>query len=342
MSNRVLVSFALPAALLVASPLAFAQEKPEGPDLSKVRGSITDRTVDDLVKALAASDTERTVAETELPRRGKVAVPQLVSCLHAADNSTEARSSAARCLKKIKDPAAIPALLDVYKNQGAPLPVRGEAALALGDLQATNAIPDLIEGLANNMFKVSETARSALIQIGDPAVQPLIDAFKREMAVPENPKAKEKEREAYAARDGIVFRSLLILGDIGGAKARDALSDALKVQKGSRALGVRHHAALAIGLLRYSDKDFRFAIEPLLDAYEAERDFSVATVLVRSLEWLTDAHDIPPQPYRWKAWWNVNKDRVLGTVDHSHDHLELPKDGLKKGDPLEEPKQDPK
>ncbi len=325
MRTPVLLALAI---TLGTAPLARAQEL-------KVKDSITDKSVDELVKGLSGSDTDRTVSENELPRRGKSAVPGLVSCLQATESSTEARVAAARILRKIKDPAAVQPLLDVYKNAGAPLAVRGEAAIALGELNATNAIPDLIEGLANNMFKVSETARVALVTMGDSAIQPIIDNYKKEMAVPENPKAKEKEREVYAARDGVVFRSLLILGDLGGQKSRETLCEALKTVKGSRALGIRHHAGLAIGLLRNSDKDFKLAIEPLLHAYEVEKEFSVANIFVRSLEWLTDAHDVPPQPYRWKAWWNVNKDRVLGVVDHTHDNIELPKDGIKKGDPLD-------
>jgi hypothetical protein len=327
---RTPVLLALSMALGTA-PLAHAQDL-------KVKDSITDKPVDELVKGLSGSDTERTVSENELPRRGKAAVAGLVACLQAPENSSEARVAAAKCLRKIKDASAVQPLIDTYKNAGAPLAVRGEAALALGDLNATNAIPDLIEGLANNMFKVSETARIALVAMGDAAVQPLIDAYTKEMAVTEVARPKEKEREAYAARDGIVFRSLLILGDLGGSKARQTLCQALKTNKGSRALGVRHHAGLGIGLLRNSDKDFKLAIEPLLQAYEIEKDFSVASIFVRSLEWLTDAHDVPPQPYRWKAWWNVNKDRVLGVVDHTHDNIELPKDGIKKGDPLEHQK----
>jgi HEAT repeat protein len=334
MKYSVLLAVVLPAALV------YGQDK-AADDVTKVKDSVTNRDVADLVKALSIDETERAIAEGELVRRGKSATTLVVGCLQAAESPTEARVSAARILRKIKDPAAIPALLDVYKNQGAPLPVRGESALALGDLEAVNAIPDLIEGLANNMFKVSETARTALIMLGPAAVDGVVDAYKREMAVPENPKAKEKEREAYAARDGLVYRSLLILGDLGGPKAREALKEALKVQKGSRAIGVRHHAGLAMGLLRYSDKEYKLAIEPLLESYEVERDLSVAGIFVRSLEWLTDAHDVPPQPYRWKAWWNVNRDKILGTEDHAHEHIELPKDGLKKGDSLEEPKDTP-
>jgi HEAT repeat protein len=346
MRTRLLLSLALPA--MVGLAAVRADDKPPVLERPKVTDSITEKPIDELVKGLTASDVERKISEDELSRRGTKAVPPLVKCLLATENSTDARLSAARCLRKIKDLSAATALLDVYKNSGVPLAIRGEAALALGDMGATSAIPDLIEGLANGMFKVSATARQALITIGEPAVQPVIDAYKKEMSVQENPKWKEKEKEAYAARDGIVFYSLLILGDIGGPKARTTLVEALASQKeppkkGSRAVGIRHHAGLGIGLLRASDKEYKLAIEPLLAAYEVEKDFSVATILARSLEWLTDAHDIPAQPYRWKAWWNVNKDRILEKKDASTENLEIPIPPIKAPDsPKKDEKQPPK
>src|SRR4029077_20866788 len=132
---------------------------------------------------------------------------------------------------------------------------------------ATSAIPDLIEGLANNMFKVSETARAALVKLGAPVVEPLIAAYDKEMAVAENPRWKEKEKDAYTARDGVVFRSLLILGDLGGAKPRAALPASMRRTRGSRAVGVRHPAAIALARLSKSGaKDYKLGIEPLIGA----------------------------------------------------------------------------
>ncbi|HZU97799.1 MAG TPA: hypothetical protein VFF73_13950 [Planctomycetota bacterium] len=338
MAKRVLF---MSVALLMGN-VAYAQEKPPV-DPVDVKDSITKTPIDELVGWLSGSDADRQIAESELPRRGKAATPGLLACLVESSKSTEARVSAAKCLRKIKGEtdqayqarasSAVPALLDAYKNQGYPLAVRGEAALALGELNATNAIPDLIEGLANNMFKVSETARASLVKMGAPAVEPLIAAYDREMAVVENPKWKEKEKEAYSARDGLVFRALLILGDVGGEKARAALASAIKTSKGSRAVGVRHHAALAMGLLRESgDKDYKQAIDPLINAFAEEKDSLVAKFILRSLEWLTqparqslgDTDDLGQIPYRWKAWWNVNKDRILGTHDASDDNIEVP------------------
>jgi HEAT repeat protein len=336
MSSIVLA--ALATVTLVASR-APAQEKPV--EVPKVEGNIADRTIDDLVKSLSTDSTERRIAEMELPRRGKAAIPGLVLCLRASENSDEARLASVHCLGKIKDPSAAPALVEVYKNPGAPLKLRGEAALALGDIEAASAIPDLIEGLANPMFKVSETARTALTEIGQPAVDPVVAAFAREMAVPEpRAKAKDQEKEAYLARDGMVCRCILVLGKIGGPKARAAICDALKTQKGSRAIAIRHHAAIALGFLRADekDKDYRNAVEPLIKAFEVERDFSVGNTIQRSLVFLTDQTDLGNQPYRWRAWWNVNGDRFLGADEREHANIELPKGGLKPGDSLEEPK----
>jgi HEAT repeat protein len=314
--------------LLAAAPLASAQEGPKKPDAPEPDSNIVNRKVDELVLALSGSEAERTVAEGELPRRGKAAVPPLVTCLQAAEGSLASRLAAARILHKLKEPSSAAALLQVYKDGRVPLDVRGETALALGDIKAAEAVPDLIDGLADNMFKVSETARAALVRMGDLAIDGVIDAYK-------------KENGAKEPRDGIIFRSLLILGDIGGDKARAALCAALKTHDGPRAIGIRHHAALAIGIMQ--DK---LAIDELLEAYETERDLRVAGSIERSLEWLTGEHGLPPQPYRWKAWWGIHRDQILGKGDHAHDNILLPKGGIEKGDPLDgtptsPPKSDP-
>lgn len=310
---------ALAVALALGLTPALAQQKPGDPKPPVDRG-VTARSVDDLVKALAGTDeVEREVALHELPNRGDAAVDPLVRCL-ASPGSPQGRLAAAKILRKLKAQSAAATLLAVYKDAKAAFELRGECALALGEAGATSAIPDLVEGLADNMFKISETARAALVAMGQPVVDPILEAYRREM-------------QAKDGRDGIIFRSLLILGTVGGEKARLALCEAIKVQKGPRAVAVRHHAALALGLAQ--DK---LAIEPLIEAYEVEKEFRVAQTIGLSLEWLTDEHSIPPQAYRWKAWWAANKDRVLGTKDREHENIFLPKKGLQKDDPIEEPK----
>jgi HEAT repeat protein len=301
---------------------ARAQDKPAKPE------SIVDRKVDDLVKDLVSGDeVRREIAETELPRRGKAAIAPVLNCLQAADQSTVARVGAAKILRKLLvpkgseavDSTAVSGILAVYKDAKAPLEVRGEAALALGDLKVKEAVPDLIEGLNDNWFKVSENSRQGLVRIGQAVADQVAQAYTKEVA-------------AKDGRDGIIYRSLLILGEVGGDKARACLAEAMKTKAGSRALAIRAHAARALGTTGEVQ-----AIQPLIDAYEVERDFDVNQAIVRALEWLTNQRDIPPQPLRWKAWWEAHKDELLGSDAHKYDGLLLPKNGLKKGDPLEAP-----
>jgi HEAT repeat protein len=305
-----------------------AQAKPAQAKPEKIE-SITDRKIDDLVTDLVSGDdASREVAVNELPRRGKAAVPPLVACLKAADRSTDARVAAAHVLRKLlvpsgKEPVdadAESAIAAVFQDTKAPLPVRGEAALALGDLKCMGEIPVLIEGLNDRMFKVSENAREALVRLGQGAVDPVIAAYQKEIAAQKT------------GKDGIIYRSILICGDLGGDKARAFLSDAIKVKAGPRAVAIRAHAARALGL-----SGERKSIQPLIDAYQDEREFDVAQAIMRSLEWLTDQHEIPPQPLRWKAWWEAHRDELLGNEDHKYDAILLPKNGLKKGDPIQAP-----
>ncbi|MBI3725087.1 HEAT repeat domain-containing protein [bacterium] len=322
---------------LVFPGAALAQEKPPEPPLANPSGDglrgILDKSVDDLVKDLSGKDTDRAVAEGELSKRGILAVKPLVSCVVSPDAKLEARLAAARIVRKIADegraknkpiddPAAQDAFLAVFKDTKASLDLRGEAARALGDLHATQTTKDLIAGLADNWLKISESSRAALATMGEPVVDEVIKAYETEMA-------------AKDGKDGIIYRSIMILGDVGGDKARATLAQALKQDKGPRALGLRFHAAIALGLT--GDK---FAIQIVLDAYDAEKDARVANALERSLEWLTNEHEVAPQPFRWKAWWSSHKDVILtGEAKYDYEKILLPKKGIDA--PPDKPKSDP-
>jgi HEAT repeat protein len=150
--------------------------------------------------------------------------------------------------------------------------------------------------------------------MGQLAIDPILAAYKKELT-------------AKDSRDGVVFRSLLLMGEIPCDKSRDALLEALKTSDGPRAIAIRHHAAIALGLLQ--DK---LAIEPLIDAYEREREFRVGMAIDRSLAWLTNEQSVAPQAYRWKAWWAANKDRFFPPKADKYDDIYIPKGGVAKPD----------
>ena len=290
--------------LLAAAPLASAQEGPKKPDAPEPDNIMTWK-VDDLVRSLSGSDAERTVAEGELPRRGKAAVPALVSCLQATEGSLASRMAAARILHKLKEPSSAAALLQVYKDGRVPLEVRGETALALGEMRASEAVPDLIDGLADNMFKVSETARAALVSMGDIAVDAVIDAYKKENA------AKEP-------RDGIIYRS-----PSSSARSEATRRARLSAPPSRRATARAPSASATTrrsrsGSCRTSSRSSRCSRPTSPSATFALRARSNA----RSSG--SRATQPAAQPYRWKAWWGIHRDQVLGNGDHSHDKIPPP------------------
>jgi len=320
--------------IVFASAQAARAQAPADPVIPSPNGDglkgILDKSTDDLIKDLSGKDADRAVAEAELSKRGPAVVKPLVACISAAETKAEAKLSAVRIVRKllddaerkgkpISDDSARDAFLRIFKDPKAPLELRGEAALALGDLQAFQASKDLIAGLADNWFKISESSRLALSRMGAPIVDDVIKAYEAELA-------------AKDGKDGVIFRSLMILGDVGGDKARATLASAIKQEKGPRAPGLRLHAAIALGI-----SGEKKAIQIVLDAYDAEHDARIASTMERSLEWLTGQHDIPPQPFRWRAWWGAHKDEILSNEDrYDLDKILIPKggvDGPKKTDP---------
>jgi HEAT repeat protein len=201
-----------------------------------------------------------------------------------------------------------------------PVKVRKKAGETLGQMKAGEAVPDLIDALNDGWFRISETARAALVAIGAPAIPALIERYTR-------------EAEGDRGADGVVYRSLLIFGEVGTVEAKRVLVKALKLRKGKRALSIRHHAAIGLGL----SADPR-VVEPLILAFEKEKDFRVAKYISRSLTWLTDQEVSATRRDAWRIWWELEgrrKFKKRQTVDQLLDDVaggavRLPKgkDGL--------------
>lgn len=248
--------------------------------------------VDALVKQLAAPSS-REGALRRLVAVGDRAVAPVVALLPKADGPTA--EAILRLLGKLGK-GREPEILAVFKDTNRSLEVRTAAGLTLGQLKAEVAIPTLIEALDDKWFKISETARGALVQIGPPAVAPLRKRY-----------AEERDK-VKGAKEGLVYRALLVFGNINDPGAREVLIEALGTQrrKDDRDVALRHHAAIGLGFT--GDPHM---IEPLIAALEREKVFLVAKYIARSLNWLTDA-ELPPQAEVWKNWWRDNRDKVLG------------------------------
>lgn len=248
--------------------------------------------------------TGREGAIRRLVAVGERAVPEVSQRLAKADGPTAV--AALRVLGKIGK-GQEQQILKVLTDQERSLEVRTAAGQALGSLKSEGAIPTLIELLDDKWFKISETARGALVAIGTPAVAPL-----RKRYLEERDKAK-------GAKEGLVYRALLVMGSINDEGSRQTLLEALKTTRGPRAVPLRHHAAIGLGFTGDAK-----VIEPLIDAMSEERQFLVTKYIARSLNWITDA-ELPPQPEVWRTWWKDNRDKFVGRKGSSElDDLSKP------------------
>jgi HEAT repeat protein len=272
----------------------------------------------DVAKLLADLRTPggREGARRQLTLAGKKVAQPVADALASMDE--DAAKAALQILQRIGGPEQAPQVQALFKDKNQSVEVRTEAAATLGAMKAVSAVPALIDALDDSTsFRVAETARSSLVTIGEPAVAPLL--------------ARWDSLVGSTGHDGLIYRTLLILGEIKTERCKQVLLKALETTQGPRALALRHHAAIGLGFTRDPG-----VVEPLIKALEKERQFLVASYIARSLTWITD-QSFPPQPDPWRAWWGQNKDKLLAPKgdDGLFDPIELPKD--ENGLPLLDP-----
>lgn len=124
----------------------------------------------------------------------------------------------------------------VKKLRNSDWKTRREAAQELGELDGEKAIKVLINVLGDKNWRVIKAAINSLVEIGQPALDPLIETLETEVEVP---------KREYAAK---------ALGLLGNSQAVEPLIEALKDEDEN----VRDKAAQALGEIR----DER-AIKPL-------------------------------------------------------------------------------
>lgn len=148
--------------------------------------------------------------------------------LEVKDRANLAKQAAIRALARIKDPQAVPALAKMVEE----LPDKQDlflnkvAALALAEMPDPRAIPSLIKGLYISRADgatIFQECRYALVKIGEPAVQPLIEVL-RERDPNLNAFAKQLDFKAGV----LPFKAAYVLGDLASPKAVPALVAKLK------------------------------------------------------------------------------------------------------------------
>lgn len=176
---------------------------------------------------------------------GSPAVPALIKTL--GDKKWGVRASAVEALGQIGPAAkdALPVLIKILRNGDEVECVRGEAAIAIGEIHNTSAVPELIETLGDEKWSLRLSAAGALSKIGDTSAVPALIVASKD----------ENRNVRYAA--------VWALGKIGDKSAVPALIEALKEedknarQQAIRALGeIGDTAALeALTCVAENDKD---------------------------------------------------------------------------------------
>jgi hypothetical protein len=205
--------------------------------------------IDELVGMLGRAST-RDQASRRLALVGAPSAPSVARLVGDANSDSPTRIAALELLARLgtaeQESLVLGAFLDdpaLARNQRS-IDERAQAGRTLGAIGARHGatettIGKLIDVLAYNRetnpwFKICETSRRALIEIGSPAVQPLLQRYRQELARRTN--------------STLVFRTLLILGEIHDEDCIQTLLQAL-IYRGNGAFGVavRHHAAIGLG-----------------------------------------------------------------------------------------------
>ncbi len=212
------------------------------------------------IEALDYSDEQFDKAIVAAGVLGEMKATDAVDALIAAaekplpikSRANGAKLAAMRALVKIGDKKAVPVLVKILETSAneQDFLLNQRAALALAELRPPEAIPALIKGLfmTGRGTDIFQECRLALVRIGAPAIDPVIELFKGRNA---DVQAMAKALKFDQATPGIVpFKAAYLLGDLRAGKAVPMLLDAL----GSPAKGPEHSAiVIALGQIGTPD-----------------------------------------------------------------------------------------
>jgi HEAT repeat protein len=168
--------------------------------------------------------------------------------LPVKSRANNAKLAAMRALVKIGDKKAVPTLVKILGTSAdeQDFALNQKAALGLAELRDPSSIPALIKGLfmTGRGANIFQECRLALVRIGDPAIDPLIQLLQRK-----NPDIEEmaKQLKFDEVTPGVIpFKAASLLGDLRARRAIPALQARLKEKQ----QGGEHTAiVIALGLI---------------------------------------------------------------------------------------------
>jgi HEAT repeat protein len=208
-----------------------------------------DYTDDDFDRATIASGVLGDMKDPE-------AVPALIKAaekeLPVKSRANNVRVAAMRALVKIGDKRAVPTLMKILTTSAdeQDFALNQKAALGLAEFRDPQAIPALIKGLfmTGRGTGIFQECRLALVRIGQPAVDPLIQLLNEKNPEIQDMAAKLKfEEPPPVGTPGVVpHKAAILLGDLRAKKAVPALAARLHM----KARGDEHRSALiALGYI---------------------------------------------------------------------------------------------
>lgn len=219
-----------------------------------------DRTKPVLIEALDYTDDDfdrATIAAGVLgDMKATDAVDALIKAaekpLPVKSRANNAKLAAMRALVRIGDKRATPVLMKILGTSAdeQDFALNQKAALGLAELRDPAAVPALIKGLfmtgrGGNIF---QECRLALVRIGQPAVDPLIETLNEKNAeIQAMAKERKFEEPPPVGTPGVVpHKAAILLGDLRAKKAVPDLIGRLKI----KARGDEHRSALvAMGFI---------------------------------------------------------------------------------------------
>ena len=275
-------------------PLIEFYGKNHDPEVLKAIATFKDkRSVQTMIDSLEFSEESFDNAATAAAALGETPDPSAVEPLvkvlgkplSIKSRANIVKLEAMKSLGKIKDKKAVPALMKVLETSAdeQDFYLNIVAAEQLGILGDTSAVPALIRGLfmTGRGADSYQVCRVALLTMGKPSVQPLIDAHEHK-----NP-AVEADAKKYEFRPGVIEqKTALLLGDLRAKEALPILSAELKKpQKGDNHTG----ALYALGMI--ADPATTKDIVAVLS--DAKRDFKVRISAAEALNLAGDATALP-------------------------------------------------
>lgn len=249
-------------------PMIEAIDYSVGPDKDGRKAKATNRANQKIASALGAIGDER-------------AVDPLLRLLNVTKNPYVKRA-AIRALGEMKAQKAVDPLLAILEDENAHKTIRANAVHALGEIGDPKVVPHLIRALYQEKAFFFSHANLALVKIGEPAVEPLIETMKGENA----DIRRMLEGNVEVLKGALEANAAQVLGDIGSKKAVGPLLDMIeKVSKWESAnkLIVMTRLIAALGDIGASE-----AIEPITSSYLKTEFWDVNTVVATALTFIGD------------------------------------------------------